>query len=244
MSDSKTFFLKKERKEIVHKFYNNFAKDYDESRYKSEEQKITSDITKQIVSELLNNIRGSLILDCGCGTGRFTDFFIKKNARVIGIDMSENMLKIAKKKIPSATFIKADIFSLPFKNKIFDAVICSEVLTHLHSYKEPLLEMKRVLKDEGIIIIDIRNILWPHRLFTLLKRMIKRADKDYYPDYVSVWRIKRICNKIGLKVDQFRGTGLSFRDRGVDRIKKEIKRSNSKIRYIAPTLILKIVKTK
>jgi len=242
MSSTKPDFLEEDRKEKVYKFYNKFAKNYDKDRYASEDQKINDFLTKQIVLGFTNGIKGKKILDCGCGTGRFVEFFAKEGAEVVGSDISENMLEIAKKKVPAAAFVKADIFSLPFENKTFDIIICSQVLTHLHNYKKPLLEMKRVLKDEGIIIIDIRNILWPYRLPLLLKRIFKKSNGDYYPDYTSIWRIKGICNEIGLKVDNFRGIG--FPSKKPREIEGEMKKSNSKLRYIAPTLIIKIIKTK
>ena len=233
---------KQGRKEIVYTFYNHFAKAYDESRYSSEEQKITDSITKQVVLELVGDTKNKLILDCGCGTGRFVEFFTRKSSRVIGVDISENMLKLAKAKIPNANLSRVDIFFLPFKANTFDVIICSQVLTHLHNYKEPLLQMRRVLKDDGAIIIDIRNILFPYALFDTLKRAIRKSSEEYYPNYVSILRMGKICNGIGLRIDEFRGAGLSIKVRGIERMKKEIKRSKSKLRYVAPTLLLKIVK--
>lgn len=234
--------MKEDRRRIVYKFYNHFAKDYDESRYASEDQKMTDSITKRIVSELVGDVKNKLILDCGCGTGRFLEFFTKKGSRIIGVDISENMLKIAKGKIPNVNLSRADIFFLPFKDSTFDVIICSQVLTHLHNYKETLLQMRRVLKDEGVIIIDIRNILFPYRLFEALKRTIKKPNEEYYPDYVSILRIRKICSEIGLRIDEFRGTGLSIKVSGIERVEKEIKRSDSRLKYIAPTLLLKIAK--
>jgi len=235
--------IKQDRRRIVHRFYNHFAKDYDKSRYGAKEQKVTAKITKEVVSELFGDVKNKLFLDCGCGTGRFLEFFTKKGSRVIGVDISENMLKIAKKKIPNVNLSRADIFSLPFKNKVFDIILCSQVLTHLHNYKAPLLEMGRVLKDRGIIIIDIRNILWPRRLSeALIKRVIRKSSEEYSPDYISIWGIKKICSEIDLAIDEFRGTGLSIKISGAERMRKEIKRSDSNLKYIAPTLLLKIVK--
>ena len=102
--------------------------------------------------------------------------------------------------------------------------------------------MKRVIKDGGIIIIDIRNMLWPYRFMTIIKRFLTGANEDYQPDYVSIWKIKKICNRIGLKISDFRGAGLPVR--GDRQIEKEINKSNSKLKYIAPTLIIKIVKAR
>jgi ubiquinone/menaquinone biosynthesis C-methylase UbiE len=199
-------------------------------------------LAKQIVFKFAKEIKDKSVLDVGCGTGRFVEFFSQRGGNVTGADTSENMLEKAKKKSPLATFVKADIFSLPFKDKTFDIVICSQVLTHLHSYKKPLLEMKRVLKDDGIIIIDVRNMLWPYRFPTLIKRIFKKSDEEYCPDYISIWKIKRICNKIGLNISDFNGAGLPAKRECL--IEEQVKRSGGILKYIAPTLIIKIVKIK
>jgi len=235
-------FIDEKRKETVYKFYDNFAKNYDEDRYTSKEQKNNDLLAKQIVFKFAKEIKNKSVLDVGCGTGRFVEFFSQRGGKVTGADTSENMLAKARKKSPMANFVKADIFSLPFEDKTFDIVICSQVLTHLHNYKKPLIEMKRVLKDDGIIIIDVRNILWPYRLPTLIKRIFKKSNEDYYPDYVSIWKIKRICNKIGLNISDFNGAGLPAKKECP--MEEQVKRSSSVLKYIAPTLIIKIAKIK
>lgn len=243
MKTEKIDFLTEKTKEKVRGFYNNFAKDYDKNRYASEDQKFNDTFAKKIVAEIVGDCNGKMVLDCGCGTGRFVEFFYKAGAVIVGSDISDNMLKIAKERVPTATFVKADVFSLPFKDKNFDIVICSQVLTHLHNYEKPLSEMKRVLKDNGIIVIDVRNILWPSRLPILIRKMFKinsKSDGDYNPDYVSIIKIKKICDKIGLKVEDFFGTG--FPRAKQDQMNEELKKSRSKLKYIAPTLILKIIK--
>ncbi len=215
--------MKKTRREIVRTFYDNFAKNYDQNRYSSDQQKKTDERAKSVVLDLAGDVEHTLVLDCGCGTGRFADLFEQRGARVVGMDTSENMIKITKKKVPSAEFIIGDMLNTPFKERQFDIVVCSQVLTHLHEYKKPLLEMKRIIKENGTIIIDIRNILWPFRPLQILKQKIAR-NCGYEPHYTRTGNIKKICNSIGLKIEEFRGVGFLF----------------SRLKYIAPTLILKI----
>ena len=227
---------KNERKHIVWRFYDDFAKDYDESRYSSDKQKLIDISAKAVVLDLFGDIKGKSILDCGCGTGRFADIFVRCGATAIGVDISENMLSIAKRKVPGAKFIEGDVFSLPFKEKEFDIVVCSQVLTHLHKYKEPLLEMKRVIKEDGTIIIDIRNLLWPLRPLQILKHKIMGYN-EYNPHFTHLRRIKKICDEIGLEIEEFRGIGFHFLNN------MNVAGEGEKIwRYFAPTLILKIQK--
>lgn len=229
-------------KEKVRAFYDNFASNYDKNRYASKQQKFNDLMAKQVVFGMLGDCLGKSILDCGCGTGRFVEFFTKAGASVVGADVSDKMINIAREKTPTATFIKADVFSLPLNDKSFDVVTCSQVLTHLHNYEKPLLEMKRVLKDDGVIVIDVRNVLWPSRLPVIrsIFNFIDGKCKDYNPDYVSIMKIRNICNKIGLRVDNFIGTGFPRAEQcGVE---KGIAMGRSILKYVAPTLILKIKK--
>ena len=121
--------MKKTRREIVRTFYDNFARNYDQNRYSSDKQKKTDERAKSAVLDLVGNVKHKTVLDCGCGTGRFADLFEQRGARVVGMDTSENMIKIAKKKVPSAEFIIGDVFNMPFKESQFDIVVCSQVLT-------------------------------------------------------------------------------------------------------------------
>lgn len=231
---------KDDTRHVVWKFYDTFADNYDESRYGTENQKLLDTSAKMVVLDLLGNIEGKNILDCGCGTGRFTNIFTRSGANAKGVDISKNMLRIAKRKIPSATFINGDVFRLPFKEKEFDIVVCSQVLTHLHTYKEPLLEMKRVMKENGTIIIDVRNVLWPLRPLQILKHIITK-NNEYNPHFTHLWRIQKICGEIGLEIDEFRGIGLHSKKMNIP---KHINISKKAWKYIAPTLILKIIRRK
>jgi len=235
------------RKKRVVELYDDYAYVYDTLRYGTKKQKITLKIAIEVVSELVGEVKNKIVLDAGCGSGRFTKFFINEGANVVSVDTSKNMLKILKEKNHNVKAINADIFNLPFKNKTFDLIICSEVLTHLHEYKRPLEEFKRILSSDGIIIIDIRNSLYPMhfiRKYILRKTAIDK-DPRYDPDIIHIFKIMNICKEINLKIDDFRGIGLSFirfiNKKNKKRISIEKNRSNNKLlKYIAPTLIIKI----
>jgi len=215
--------MKKTTGEIVRKFYDNFAENYDQNRYSSDKQKKIDEYAKAVVLDLVGDVEHKTVLDCGCGTGRFADLFVQRGAKVVGMDISENMIKIAKKKVPLAEFVIGDVLNMPFEERQFDIVACSQVLTHLHEYRKPLLEMKRVIKENGTITIDMRNILWPFRPLQILRQKIER-NSEYDPHYTHIGNIKKICNNMGLEIEEFRGVGFLFK----------------RIKHIAPTLILKI----
>ena len=72
------------------------------------------------------------------------------------------MLRIAKNKNPKARFIYGDILKLPFPAKSFDTIWCIAILHHLPTEKlreKALVEMKRVLKKNGVLMITVWNLL-------------------------------------------------------------------------------------
>lgn len=236
------------RKKDVIELYDDFAYVYDTTRYGTKKQKITTKIVLEVVSELAGNTKNKLVLDAGCGSGRFTSFFINEGANVISADTSKNMLKNLMEKNHNVKAINANILNLPFKNNSFDLIICSEVLTHLHEYKRPLAEFKRILNSRGVIIIDTRNIFYPMnfiRKYILPKTEIDK-DHRYNPDLTHIFKIIKTCKEINLKIESFRGIGLSLirfiNNKSEKRIAIEKSRSNTILKYTAPTIIARIKK--
>jgi len=72
-------------------------------------------------------------LDIGCGNGRFCPTVINVGADYTGIDIAENLIKIAKKNYPAGKFAIAAANNLPFPDQTFDTVISIAVLHHLPS---------------------------------------------------------------------------------------------------------------
>ena len=97
--------------------FNKQAKDYDKKNtiYYSKEGKISCNS----VSAYLNNLKYDNILDVGCGTG-FLFENLKTGQNYFGIDISENMIKVAKSKnIPNTFFTVGKSNKLDFKKRIF-----------------------------------------------------------------------------------------------------------------------------
>jgi ubiquinone/menaquinone biosynthesis C-methylase UbiE len=132
-----------------------------------------------------------VVLDFGCGNGRFYSSFIKNNVRYLGVDPSSKLIKIAKANYPLADFQTAAIDSLPFSEKYFDKVYSIAVLHHIPSREyrlQFLKEIKRVLKLEGYLILTVWNLkekLKAPGFFEWFKRI--RLDKGdiFLPWYGS-----------------------------------------------------------
>lgn len=74
---------------------------------------------------------GQKVLDIGCGPGVFTARYAQAGAEVIGVDVSEQMIQVAKDQFPGAGFRVADAEQLPFERDTFDLVVGVHVVHHL-----------------------------------------------------------------------------------------------------------------
>ena len=108
-------------------------------------------LIKIIALKQLNIGRFSNILDLCCGTGDFTKIISKMypKEKIIGLDFSENMIKLAHARNPGKAFICADCTRLPFKDCEFDYVTMGFGLRNIENRLAALLEILRVLKPGG-----------------------------------------------------------------------------------------------
>lgn len=95
------------------------------------------------------------ILDVGCAAGRDCRIFRNKGLKVIGIDLSEKLVEIAKENNPDIEFKIADIRKIPFSSGLFCGLWVNAVFHHLDKKDmiPTLKEFRRVLKTNGILYI-------------------------------------------------------------------------------------------
>ncbi len=96
------------------------------------------------------------VLDLGCGSGRASQHLLDKELSVTGIDFSQEMLKLAEKRVPGVNFQKMDMRKLTFPDGAFDGVWTSFSLIHIprKEIKQVLGECRRVLKNNGVIFVS------------------------------------------------------------------------------------------
>ena len=100
-----------------------------------------------------------------CGTGVLTQYL---KGEVTGLDGSEEMLKIARERVPGATFVQGDAFSLPFPDSSFDRVFTSNFYGLLlpHERSVFLKEIRRIAPElVGVEIVeqDMKKLGWRKR---------------------------------------------------------------------------------
>ena len=138
---------------------------------------------------------GDRILDLGCGNGRFYQLIKNRRIEYIGLDNCQKLIEIARKKFAIPKFVIGDALNLPFQNKEFNIIFAVASFHHIPSIKyrlQTLKEIKRVLKNNGLLILTVWN-LWQPKL--LIKYKIwpiifgwKRKGLDYRDVFIP-WKL-------------------------------------------------------
>lgn len=136
------------------KAYNLWAENYDE-----ESGNLMLYFDRILFQEFLSetDLTGKVILDFGCGTGRYWDLILKNNpAKLIGCDISPAMINKLREKFPISEVykIKNNTNRLDFlQNNSVDFIISTLVIAHIKNIKETIKEWNRILKKNGKIFI-------------------------------------------------------------------------------------------
>lgn len=143
-------------------FFNKFSDTYDNSAFdQSLGAKWLSNIEIDFILGSCKIKEGDKILDIGVGTGRNADLLLKRGAIVEGMDISEGMMEKARRKLneEKINFIIADAGKeVPFHSDSFDYVVCIRVLKYIPNWKYTIKEISRVLKKDGIFLLEIANL--------------------------------------------------------------------------------------
>lgn len=209
------------KKDQVAEMFDNIAPKYD---FLNHLLSMGIDITwRKKAIRIIGKRNPKTILDVATGTGDFAlEAKSLKPERIVGIDISEEMLNVGRKKIHNKGFdeliemIKADSEALPFKDNTFDAITVGFGVRNFAHLEVGLGEMLRVLKPGGqVAIIEISqpqnfpvkqvyNIYFKHILPTVGKLVSKDARAyTYLPESVTHFaqgqEFVDILHKVGYK---------------------------------------------
>ncbi len=131
------------------------------------------------------------VLDVCCGGGRSIKEIINITTKIVGIDHDEKAVAHAKKNLkdyPRVKILKAEAEHLPFRDKEFDFAICMTTFGNFANYKQKVLsEMKRVIKDDGFIILSV-------------------FSEDAFKERMKVY------NNLNFSIKEIKGTTVIFYD--------------------------------
>ncbi len=168
------------------KQFNAWAKDYDKKFH------LPFYLFNKTVLNFINPKSGSIILDVGCGTGILLNqlFLLNKNLQLYGLDISSEMIKIAKNKLKEVEIKKGSASNLPYKNNIFDYVFCANSFHHYLNSEQSLKEMFRVLKPKGKLILfdPFSNGLSRKYLNRIINVLFHEGDTKIYSQQ-EMWRM-------------------------------------------------------
>ncbi len=137
----------------------------------------------------------STILDAGCAEGFVSQRLLEEwpGAQVVGIDVDIGALTRGQRLNPVTRFGSGDITSLPFKDKSFDLVICTEVLEHLPHPESALSELQRMTRRYCLLSV-------PHEPFFRLSNLMRGKnisrlgdDVDHYHHWGAL-AFRRLTN--------------------------------------------------
>lgn len=140
----------KEAKSIVRDGWNVIGPRYDAHRIKNKIDKELEEFTSLLPE-------GGKVLDAGSGSGEPASRYLDSaGLKVLGIDLSDTMLEMARKNVPGATFMKKDILELDFEAESFDGVISLFTLFHIpkERHVDVFKNFHHILKPGGKLMIN------------------------------------------------------------------------------------------
>jgi SAM-dependent methyltransferase len=131
------------------------AESFEAARFGGPIGRLLSESQEKVINSFLAPVHGRTILDVGTGTGRAAIALALKGAIVTGVDASEEMLAVARRRATdlhaSVAFDRGDAHTLSYGDRSFDAVICLRVLMHTPGWRESLSELCRVARDRVVV---------------------------------------------------------------------------------------------
>jgi len=153
----------------------------------------------------------SYVLDAGCGSGNIASAIAEDGREVCGIDISTPFLKFCNVRYSKkSSWVCADVTRLPLRSRIFDEIICSEVLEHVRHPETALEEFRRVLKPQGSLILTTPNISLRWAILEALWTRVRGNLIEIDHSILSRTRLKLMLVETGFSIRVFRSFMLGF----------------------------------
>lgn len=148
---------------------------------------------------LIKSVRQKRILDVGCGEGvslaKLENLHVGEYLE--GIDFSEDALRIGKKMYPHLMLKKGSIYSLPYRDKSFDLIVCNEVFEHLDEPEKALESLFRVAKKYCLISVPNEPIF---RISNFLRgKYLNRFGSS--EGHINHWSKREFIKFVGKRFD-------------------------------------------
>ena len=171
--------------ESTSKLYGNLWENFDGKTIIEEAQTILRN-KLQSSDFKLNDLKGKLVLDLGCGSGRYSIALSTYGCKkIIGYDMGDQGISFGNSmvknlKIKNLLFQKGNVLDLPFDDNHFDFIFCNGVLHHTTDMIKAIHELYRVLKPEAkafLYLYGAEGIFWNFR--KMARNVFNKIPRDY-----------------------------------------------------------------
>lgn len=180
-----------QKKKYVIDDYNAIVQEYTE-------EFLDDKSDEKYIDQFLQSLEGKNVLDAGCGNGRDCKYINQKGFKVKGIDLSKEMLVIAKKMVPKVDFEVMDITNITYSDNSYDGIIsnCSFFHIPVEELPKTLNSFSKILKPNGKLLLILQEGLG--------EAMIEepfRKGVYIYINYFSVKQISELLLKHGFEID-------------------------------------------
>ncbi|MHA1910617.1 MAG: class I SAM-dependent methyltransferase [Candidatus Kariarchaeaceae archaeon] len=149
--------MNNEEKKIVSEGYDKMAEKYLAFRNSEQDE---CELLPEFIEKVQALTSNGKVLDAGCGSGiPYTDK-LSQYFDVIGIDISEKQISIAKRLVPKAKFFAKDMLNLDFPDEFFDGIISYYAIIHVprEEHFEILTNFNRMLKKGGLMLLGMSSL--------------------------------------------------------------------------------------
>ncbi len=151
---------------------------YDEVYYENAEKKPSYTRHWQQLARRLGIGRADSVVDIACGTGEWLSVVHTFGATIAGIDLSQRAIDVAQRSMPDADLRAGSAMELPWKDDAFDVVTCLGSLEHFPDQAAALLELKRIAKPGGRVVILVPNAGFLTRRLGLFRGTAQRDVRE------------------------------------------------------------------
>jgi ubiquinone/menaquinone biosynthesis C-methylase UbiE len=140
------------------------AEQYDQKRFSTISGKLFQWAERKVLDRIVEQVSpGSLVMDAPCGTGRLLPLYLAKGYRILGVDISGEMMTVARRRAApwsrNASFSRMDFVQIPLRDGSVDAVFSIRFLPHFPPEERIriLREFRRVTRKRVVISLSLSN---------------------------------------------------------------------------------------
>jgi 2-polyprenyl-3-methyl-5-hydroxy-6-metoxy-1,4-benzoquinol methylase len=162
--------------------------------------------TEVLVDRFLGDrLRGTRVLDAGCGVGGVTRALVARGARVVALDIGPKLAAETRTRC-GCDAVVGTLAATGFASESFDVVLSSEAIEHTADPRRSAIELYRLVKPGGALVVSMPNRLWqaPVRAASALGL----RPYDGYENFLWPRQLRRALERAGAEIVEHRGVHL------------------------------------